>query len=303
MKDIYDIIGFSKTEVENVIDEINKYYLSYPIKKASGKNRWIDAPLYPLKEMQKNILRNLIYRFTAHPAAVGFVKGKNAKSGAKAHLGNNTLVCMDLSNFFNSIKTHMVYRTVQFMLERFAQITRHAHFTWNVADLDNLVQLLTYKGMLPQGSPASPAVANLYCVSMDRQLKNYCDKIGVTYTRYADDLAFSHNNKKFDSSDLIKYVTMLVKQFYFEVNTKKTRTLRQHKRMLVTGVLINNKLGVPKNIWKNLRAHLHNLLLSNSSLTLVEYQQLRGKIEWIKSLHYSRGANLLKSLGKIPLTV
>ena len=44
---------------------------------------------------------------------------------------------------------------------------------------------------LPQGAPTSPALTNIVCLNLDRRLTGLAEKIGLRYSRYADDLTFS----------------------------------------------------------------------------------------------------------------
>ena len=43
---------------------------------------------------------------------------------------------------------------------------------------------------IPQGSPISDLLANLYLLKFDKVLKEYCDKHNTTYRRYSDDILF-----------------------------------------------------------------------------------------------------------------
>lgn len=41
---------------------------------------------------------------------------------------------------------------------------------------------------IPQGTPISAALSNLYMIDFDAAAKNYCDEIGALYRRYSDDI-------------------------------------------------------------------------------------------------------------------
>ena len=70
---IYEYLGTTQKEVTEIIKRKEEYYLSFPIKKSSGKLRWIDAPQGKLKELQYNILYKILYVQRPHKAATGFI--------------------------------------------------------------------------------------------------------------------------------------------------------------------------------------------------------------------------------------
>ena len=115
----YDIIFTTKKEVTDIVDSKDSNYLSYPISKKSGKKRWLDAPRDELKAIQTSILYNFIYRFKAHDSAVGFVSGLGVPDGAERHLENNAILCMDISNFFNSIKSRQIFKLAFHLFNRY----------------------------------------------------------------------------------------------------------------------------------------------------------------------------------------
>ena len=135
-----------------------------------------------LKELQRKLLQEFLYLFKPHDAAVGFIIGCSVKEGALRHLGSKVVLCMDLSDFFGSIKTNRVYKLVSFLINRLSE--RYTHFTFTQQDIVNIAELLTFKGKLPQGAPTSPAVANLTALNLDKKLESYANEHDLIYTRY-----------------------------------------------------------------------------------------------------------------------
>lgn len=88
-----------------------------------------------------------------------------------------------------------------------------------------IAQIACYNGRLPQGAPSSPIISNLICQVLDMHLLKIAKKYRLDYTRYADDLTFSTNNRVFLDSyeDFIKETTALILKAGFTVNKKKTR--------------------------------------------------------------------------------
>ena len=299
-KTIYEILGFEQSALEEMLENIENYYRSYPIKKSSGKLRWIDAPQDQLKKCQKRILERIIYQFRTHEAAVGFVKFINVKDGAARHLGNKVVLCMDVYDFFGSLSLFQTYAAFGYMLKYLSKSNKI--FKYTTDDIKILVGLTTYKGHVPQGAPTSPALANIICRQLDRELQDLADTNNVIYTRYADDISFSHKDKKFRITKLIDPVKTIIRYYGFKLNKTKTRVLRPHRRMCITGVVINEKLSVPKYVWRNVRAQLHNLIKYEKTLSFEEQQKLRGKIEWIGLFRPQLKTTFLEQLGKVVLT-
>ena len=295
----YDIIFTTKETVTDILKNRDDNYLSYPISKKSGKKRWLDAPRDELKAIQTSILYNFLYKFKAHDCAVGFVSGMGVPDGAERHLGQQAILCMDISNFFNSVKSANLYKLIFHLFNRYKNFEKD--FVFDKNDLQNFINLVTHKGQLPQGAPTSPALANLYCMQMDTDIATIAELNNLIYTRYADDLTFSHPDKKHRMGTYISEVTNIVSQYGLKINKKKTRIRKPNQRMSVTGVVINQKLSVPKWKWRNFRAKLHNILKENQKVSLEDYQQMRGYCEWIKSLHPKRGNQFLTQLGKMTL--
>jgi retron-type reverse transcriptase len=297
-----EALGTNLDNIKTICDNITDYYLSYPIRKSNGKLRWIDAPLDELKDIQKRILFKLLYKFSPHPAAVGFIAGIGVKDGVKRHFGNRVLLCADISNFFGSIRTNEVYRLMHHLLRTLLDREWIDLGSLSFGEArEILVTLTTYKGHLPQGTPTSPALANLFSINMDHRLQELADLHGLIYTRYADDITFSCENKTYNIGQLIPQISDIVREFKLTLNKDKTRVMRPHKRMTITGVVVNDKLGIPKYKRRNFRAKLHNLIRDDVAINEKELQQLRGYAEWIRNLNEGQGNFFLQKIGRLRL--
>ncbi len=93
---------------------------------------------------------------------------------------------------------------------------------------------------------------------MDSRLVGIARKLGWTYTRYADDLTFSADG---DTAKPVGYLLARIRHIAqdegFAVNEKKTRVLRQSTAQSVTGIVVNDKLGIGRDTVRRLRAILH----------------------------------------------
>src|SRR5581483_9233413 len=80
------------------------HYKSFKIKKKTGGERAISAPMPRLKKLQRWILENVLDKVPLHPAAHGFRHERSILSNAQPHVGSPIVVNLDLKVFFPSIK-------------------------------------------------------------------------------------------------------------------------------------------------------------------------------------------------------
>ena len=117
-------------------------------------------------------------------------------------------------------------------------------------------------------------------------------KYRLDYTRYADDLSFSTNNKVFGKEYLnfIHELSILLERNGFEINQNKTRLEYHSSKQEVTGLTVNNKINANKEFIKNTRAMANQLYKTNSFQidgkdgTL---NQLEGRFAFINQLDWS----------------
>lgn len=100
-----------------------KRYTEFKIKKKSGAERSIHAPVETLKSLQKTLSFVLQCVFQPHEAAMGFVKDRSIVDNAKLHVGSRYVYNIDLKDFFSSIDQARVWKCLQ--LKPFNLITNN----------------------------------------------------------------------------------------------------------------------------------------------------------------------------------
>jgi hypothetical protein len=90
-----------------------KRYHEFTIKKKSGEDRTILAPVPELKAIQKSIAFVMQCVFEPHKAAMGFVRNKSIVDNARIHQGSNYVYNIDLKDFFSSVDQARVWKCLQ----------------------------------------------------------------------------------------------------------------------------------------------------------------------------------------------
>src|SRR4051812_32795152 len=172
------------------------HYQRFTIPKRDGSPRAIWAPMPKLKAAQRWILGNVVERLPVHGKCHGFLAGRSIATNAAAHVGAQTILKVDLKDFFPTIT-----------LRRAKGVFRKAGYRDQIATLLALLcteaprEIVERDGKtfyvalgprcLPQGAPTSPGLTNTICLRLDRRLEGLAARLGWRYTRYADDLTFS----------------------------------------------------------------------------------------------------------------
>jgi RNA-directed DNA polymerase len=249
-------------------------YKTFLIPKKNGKTRIIHAPNQFLKSIQQklNYAINLIFIPTA--SSHGFIKKRNIITNACVHVNKRYIYNLDLEDFFSSIKFGRVKKVLTLL---------PFNFDDNIAEL--IAKLCCYAGALPQGAPSSPILTNIICKKLDNRLTYFCEKRNITYTRYADDLTFSSNEKVF-SLGLKHKIKNIISIQNFIVNNDKERFQTKSTCQIVTGIVVNEKLNVSRKFIKRLRAILHCWEYNGYEATIKKYQSFYEQ-EWHKDINFN----------------
>ncbi len=244
----------------------DSYYTEFEIPKKSGDPRRICAPTGDLKGVQRQLADVLWEHQKTVYGEIGikpnishaFEEGKSIITNAKIHRNKRFVANVDLKDFFDSIHIGRVCGFFE----------KNKHFALPHEVAVTIAQLACYKGKLPQGAPTSPIITNLICQVLDIHILSLAKRYRLDYTRYADDMTFSTNDKaflgKWDSfySELGKKVI----KTGFSINEKKTRITFRDSKQVVTGLVVNKKISVDHAYYRKVRAMAHSLYTNGSYL-------------------------------------
>jgi len=285
--------------------EHKAHYAYRWIPKRNGGWRLIEAPKLELKQVQRQILRDLLNHVPTHEAAHGFVLDRSIITNATPHVGQRFVLKFDLKDFYTNVRYSRVvsiFRSLGYSREVAIWLARltTSSIPWNLKAPVNAVELAQFSARhLPQGGVTSPSLANLSAFSLDVRLSGLASAYRMKYTRYADDLTFSGPGKAIPAlHEIVPLIRKIIRSERFYVNPKKQRILRNGQRQSVTGVIVNERVNISRVEFDRLKAILTNCMRNGPSLQNRDQHphfqdHLRGRIAHVCQLNQNRGEKLL----------
>lgn len=93
--------------------------------------------------------------------------------------------------------------------------------------------------------------------NFDNSLGRWCQKRGIAYTRYCDDMTFSSDKPLYPVYEKVK---SMLYDMGFTLNEKKTRFVTSAGRQSVTGLTVNEKVAVSSDYKRKLRQEIYYAL-------------------------------------------
>ena len=141
----------------------------------------------------------------------------------------------------------------------------------------------------------SPSLSNLIASQLDRRLIGYTSRIGLTYTRYADDICISTNDPVVLKKAIYRIQKIIINE-HFEINTQKTRLCGPSKKVSVTGLVKNTngpKFSIGRNVERRMRAIMHALKVKGKpDINYPTEESILGWLSYLKSVDSIKAAKL-----------
>lgn len=235
------LVGYDYDYLLKVSNCAELFYRQFFIPKKNGDLRKISEPLPNLKQIQKWILEEILYKIEVSEYAKAFQKGKSIKDNARFHRNQKKVLTVDIEKFFDSISHQEVLKV--FIGLGYAK---------GIAVM--LTNLCCLKKQLPQGGITSPALSNIIMRAIDKRIVGFTKKSNIRYSRYADDMTFSGD---ISEGKIINFVSFALASKNLYLNPKKTRVMGQNKKQEITGIVVNRKMQASRDYRREIRKEIY----------------------------------------------
>jgi hypothetical protein len=241
------LLGVDPGSLQDLARQASTMYRTVPPKDNSKREVFDARPR--LKTVQTRVKRVIFNGVSFPPYITGSVKGGDYKVNAARHAGQQIVICEDVKGFFPSVSSEAV-RGIWREFFRFSA---------PVADI--LTSLTTREGSLPQGAVTSSYLANLVLWRREPVLEAKLRAMGMTYSRYVDDIAMSSNRHLNDreQSWFIAQVYGMLQSEGLRAGRSKHEIYTASEPMFVTKLIANQKPSLPAATRSNVRAALLEL--------------------------------------------
>ncbi|MEZ9821063.1 retron St85 family RNA-directed DNA polymerase [Shewanella sp. 10N.286.45.A1] len=268
----------SEQDVLRVAVDAPMKYKIYTIPKRTQGRRTIAHPAKELKVVQSALVE--LFQLPVHNNAMAYKKGTSIKENASVHKNNKYLLKMDFENFFNSITPSVFWNT-------WKQQHREEPDFFDKKIVNNILFWAKEKFnktelVLSVGAPSSPAISNFCLFYFDKEITQLCKNNNISFTRYADDLTFSTNEKN-SLFDIPKVIAATLNKHYgtkISINNQKTIFSSKAHNKHVTGITITpeGNLSIGRERKRYIKHLVHQFKIDN--LDEVDLNHLRGLLSF-----------------------
>lgn len=254
---------------ENYFKKQHKYeYHEFYKFKSDGKGkRFFSVPPKELKKIQQRICI-LLSRIETPEWVKSGKKNESYITNAKEHINQPVMKTMDISHFYDSVNYRLVFHMFK---ETFCMSD-------DIAII--LTKLVTFKQMLPTGSPSSQQVAYWTFKDMFQEINELAKLNGCIFTLYVDDMTFS--SQKLIPKSFRNQVASILKKNQLMAKEQKDHHYDKNRLKRTTGVGIRNGKLVVLN--KRRKEIIEQFKLCKETDDIEKIEKLNGMFQSIRQI-------------------
>ena len=263
------MLGVSPRLVLQIARRPERHYRSFTLKKKGGGERPIESPRVFLKVIQQFLNDYILTELPLHECVQSYRSGRSIVSNAYLHTGRSYVANIDIQNFFGSVSLAVVREHLQ----------RNGFSDFSAAMIG---KLCTKDGSLPQGASTSPVLSNSVLYEFDFAFSEQCYAQDLIYSRYADDITISGDNRNNIGEAIAFAQDFLGGKLGLQLNHHKTRIASKSGQQRVTGVIVNSGVKPPRQFRRNVRAAFFNAQKAGR-ISLKDRAKLQGYLSYLLS--------------------
>jgi RNA-directed DNA polymerase len=245
-----------------------------------------------LRRFQTRLLGSVLSpKHRPSPSSHGGVKGRHIKSNAQVHLKSVFGFTTDVANFYPSISFKQIYKL----------FCKDCRCSPDVSSI--CTKLCTHRYHLALGLITSPILADCIMRPVDSRLDAMCQKQGLHYSRFVDDITVS-GRLPIMSGSYPKVMVDVLGDYGLEVNEKKHAEAMKGEGRFADGKRIT-KLEIKRGTIRVTQAFIEQVrdqlsdagrLAAGCPLQGLYYtdSQIHGRIHYVKWINSSQAMPLLR---------
>ena len=283
---IQKLVKFNTDNEELFKKNREELYRHFTIPKKTGGLRPIDAPVDELQE-QLGRLSNILtesFGLLYHTSAFAYIKDRCTVDCVRRHKLNesNWFLKTDFSGFFPNTNLDFTMKMLSMVFPT-SEICKNEY---GREQLRKALSLGFLNDSLPQGTKLSPALTNIIMIPIDHALFNTLAKRKIVYTRYADDM-FISAQEKFPYKEIVQVIRNTLTEFGapYVLKDEKTHFGSRKGHNFCLGLCLNadNNITTGYKTKKYFKAAMTNFILdmkNKKPWPIEDVMTLRGKMSY-----------------------
>lgn len=236
---------------------------------------------------------------TNQNVAFAYRKGANPHHALAPHANGRAFFQTDLVKFFDSITTPLIRRSIPDDGTPIVDLADH---------IERILEMTTIEDRLPIGFSTSPALSNACLKQFDDAFEAHCRDHGLVYSRYADDILVSADDRtKLEGIDHVLAAALtheLGPGFHLNAGKSKLTTIGRKVKALGMVILPSGQISIDMGTKKKVEYQLHFFTKDRTRLLEIfkhdmeaGLQQLAGHISHINAADPAYLEKLRKKYG------
>ncbi|MET3115838.1 RNA-directed DNA polymerase [Undibacterium sp. GrIS 1.8] len=239
------------------------------------KNRTIYKPSPTLKEFH-NFLNGFLLESLPVDNSVSFAyrKGATLLQAVLPHAQSRAFYQTDFEQFFESITSNLIRSILSRANTPVSNLAEH---------IDHILGLLTINGKLPIGYSTSPILSNACLLGFDKRLAALSNARKWVYTRYADDIILSAEDRLAieGASHIVEDCLKTELGDGFTLNQSKTKLTTVGRKVKLLGFVIlpTGSIVIDRVVRNRIESWLHFYVTDRSRLAKIFVEERGERME------------------------